>query len=78
MDTRSNSNDEQTGLQGAHYEALLRSEVEFWQEVIANCPSTQSDESRERMRQALALAEMRLARLTGESAAVVSPLQRIQ
>jgi hypothetical protein len=78
MDTRSNSNEEQTALQGAQYEALLRSEVEFWQEVIANCPSTQPVESQERMRQALALAEMRLARVSEETAVVVSQIQRVQ
>ena len=41
-------------------EALLRSEISFWQELIASCPSTQSLDSIERMSQALALAESRL------------------
>jgi len=45
-------------------EALLQSEVEFWRELIATCPATQPADSLERMRQALALAETRLARLS--------------
>jgi hypothetical protein len=44
-------------------EALLHSEIEFWQEVIATCPVTQSSECIERMRQALALAQSRLENL---------------
>jgi hypothetical protein len=44
-------------------EALLRSEIGFWQELIDACDDTQDDDSLERMRQALALAEFRLCRL---------------
>ena len=41
--------------------ALLRSEISFWQELIDSCPKSHCPESLERMRQALALAESRLA-----------------
>lgn len=41
--------------------ALLRSEIAFWQELIDSCPKSYCPESLERMRQALALAESRLA-----------------
>jgi len=70
MKTKSNPNDEQPALLSARYEALLHSEIEFWQEVIANCPPTQSVESQERMYQALALAETRLASVSLNTAAV--------
>ena len=43
-----------------HNEAMLRSEIGFWRELIATCGETQSPESLERMEQALALAESRL------------------
>lgn len=46
-------------------ENLLRSEIEFWQEIIETCPVTQPPESIERMHQALALAESRLEKLCG-------------
>jgi hypothetical protein len=57
-------------------EALLQSEIEFWREVIATCPDTQSTASLERMHQALALAETRLARLSMASSSVVIPTRR--
>lgn len=41
-------------------EALLRSEIGFWREMIDSCESTEPRESVERMRHALALAEQRL------------------
>lgn len=43
---------------------LLEAEIEFWKEVIATAPAKQSAESLERMHQALALAEAKLAQLT--------------
>lgn len=46
-------------------EALLRSEISFWQELITSCDGTQAPEALERMHQALALAQCRLERLFG-------------
>lgn len=43
--------------------ALLNAEIEFWKEIIETCPISQSSECVERMHQALALAEHKLARL---------------
>jgi hypothetical protein len=68
MNTRLTTNAEQQVSPGLDCEALLQSEIEFWQEVIAACPVTQSAESLERMHQALALAETRLARVSETSA----------
>ncbi len=44
-------------------EALLRSEIGFWRELIDSCSATQDADSLERMQQALALAESRLCSL---------------
>jgi len=44
-------------------EALLRSEIGFWREMIDSCGDTQPEESVERMHQALKLAEGRLTHL---------------
>ncbi len=44
-------------------ESMIQAEIEFWKEIIATCPVTQSSECVERMHQALALAESRLANL---------------
>ena len=41
-------------------EALLRTEIGFWRELIDSCDGTQAPESIERMHQALALAEHKL------------------
>jgi hypothetical protein len=43
-------------------EALLRSEIGFWRELIESCQETDPPDSIERMRHALALAESKLAR----------------
>jgi len=43
-------------------EALLRSEIGFWREMIETCRETDPPDSIERMRHALALAESKLAR----------------
>lgn len=49
-------------------EMLLRSEIGFWREMLAESGEALPAESLERMRQALALAERRLLQLaTGES-----------
>jgi len=44
-------------------EARLRSEIGFWREMIDSCDEEQPPDSIERMQQALALAETRLAHL---------------
>lgn len=44
-------------------EALLRSEIAFWQEMIQSCDAGHPAESLERMNQALGLAEYRLLQL---------------
>jgi len=45
--------------------ALLQSEIRFWRDLIGSSPASQSADSMERMRYALALAEMRLANIPG-------------
>ena len=42
-------------------EAVLRSEIAFWQEMIGSATSQLPEEAVERMRHALALAERKLA-----------------
>ena len=44
-------------------EALLRSEIGFWRELIDACNDKEPTDSVERMQQALALAESRLREL---------------
>ena len=73
MTTRSHTQSEQPNLLPLDCAALLQSEIEFWHEVIATCPVTQSVESLERMRQALALAEARLVRISDVSTTTVFP-----
>ena len=51
-----------TGVQHGISEALLRSEIGFWRELIESCRETDSPDSVERMRHALALAESKLVR----------------
>ena len=41
-------------------ESLLKSEISFWQELIRHPSSTMTEESMERMNQALALAQTKL------------------
>lgn len=49
-------------------ESLLRSEIRFWRELIESLgPDSQPREAIERMHQALALAEYRLAKLGQKS-----------
>ena len=53
-------------LAGTEYginEALLRSEIGFWREMIDSCGKTQPAASIERMQQAMALAESKLSML---------------
>ena len=51
-----------TGVQRGISEALLKSEIGFWREMIESCQETDPPDSIERMRFALALAESKLAR----------------
>ena len=44
-------------------EALLRTEIGFWRDMIASCGDTEPPDSIERMQHALALAELRLVHL---------------
>ena len=49
-----------TGVQHGISEALLRSEIGFWREMIDSCGEAQPAASIERMHQAMALAQARL------------------
>ena len=51
-----------TDVQHGISEALLRSEIGFWRELIESCQETEPPDHVERMRYALALAESKLAR----------------
>lgn len=46
--------------------SFLRAEIEFWKETIATCSVSQTAECVERMHQALALAEHKLAKMTAK------------
>lgn len=66
MATIENKNSEgqsATGVQLGIGEALLRSEIEFWHDLIESSKEKKPSESIERMRFAMALAESRLASL---------------
>jgi hypothetical protein len=58
-------NENQDSSQHTHgiNEALLRSEISFWDDMITGCGPSHPLDSLERMQQALALAESRLATL---------------
>ena len=59
-----------TGTTAGHGDAqgaMLEAEIGFWQELIDDCGATHPTESLERMQQALALAECRLACLSSGS-----------
>ena len=67
MDTSNLTDDSQHSrdpLYGIN-EALLRSEIGFWQEMIGTSNESTTDEALERMKQALALAQSRLTGLCG-------------
>ena len=51
-----------TCMQHGISQALLRSEIGFWRELIESCQEKDSPDSVERMRYALALAESKLVR----------------
>jgi hypothetical protein len=76
MSSPCNENAEKQALAGLDCEALLQVEISFWQEVIATCPATQCGESLERMHQALALAESKLAMLNGTAGAAGFSINR--
>ena len=59
--TRGSRQAQPSGTEYGINEALLRSEIGFWRELIDSCADSQPPESIERMHQALALAESRLA-----------------
>ncbi len=61
--TGKNNNQDSAWYSGGVNEPLLCAEISFWQDMIAACEPSHPDESRERMQQALALAELRLATL---------------
>lgn len=58
---RTDDNEAPSGA--AHNEAMLRSEIGFWRELIETSDGTEAPETLERMQQALALAERRLLKL---------------
>ena len=47
-------------------EALLRTEIGFWRDMIVSCRDTEPPDCLDRMHQALALAETRLVQLVGK------------
>ena len=58
-----NKNQDSAWYSGGINEPLLQAEISFWKDMIAGCKPSHPHESRERMQQALALAELRLATL---------------
>ena len=52
-----------SGVERGITEALLRTEIGFWRDMIVSCRETEPPDSIERMQHALALAEMRLGHL---------------
>jgi hypothetical protein len=76
MSSPSDTNAETQASESLHCEASLQAEIGFWQEMIATCPATQPGESLERMCQALALAESKLAMLYGSVGAARNPVVR--
>ena len=51
-----------TSVERGISEALLKSEIGFWRELIETCQESESPDKVERMRYALAFAESRLAK----------------
>ncbi len=51
-----------TSVERGISQALLRSEIGFWRELIDTCQESESPDNVERMRYALALAESRLSK----------------
>jgi hypothetical protein len=67
MTTKTKYHPENPARPGSEGAALLNAEIEFWKEIIETCPVSQSWECVERMHQALALAEHKLAKLEAMS-----------
>ncbi len=61
--TITNQNQDSIRRANGIHEAMLRSEICFWKDLIAGCEPAHPLDSLERMQQALALAETRLATL---------------
>jgi hypothetical protein len=55
-------------IEAGRVEFLLRTEVAFWRDLLESCGADVPPESIERMRQAAALAELRLLQLYSEPA----------
>ena len=65
MATTENMKSDRQGTPGVTHgisQALLRSEIGFWRELIESCQESDPPDAIERMRYALALAESKLAR----------------
>ena len=56
-------------------EAMLRTEIGFWRDMIVSCRDTEAPDSLERMQHALALAELRLGDLFAHEAPNVFPIE---
>lgn len=63
-----------SGVERGITEALLRTEIGFWREMIVSCRETEPPDSIERMQHALALAEMRLGHLCENQPSNVFPI----
>ena len=60
MNSLTNNDPETDTDKAARSELMLRSEVSFWHELLESCDENVPAEHRERIKQALALAEFRL------------------
>jgi hypothetical protein len=56
-------------------EAMLRTEIRFWRDMIVSCRETEPADSIERMQHALALAELRLGHLCPERSSNVFQIE---
>jgi hypothetical protein len=56
-------------------EAMLRTEIGFWRDMIVSCRDTEAPDNLERMQHALALAELRLGDLCAHVAPNVFPIE---
>ncbi len=65
-----------SGVERGITEALLRTEIGFWRDMIVSCRETEPPDSIERMQHALALAEMRLGHLSGNQPSNVFHIDR--
>jgi hypothetical protein len=63
-----------TGVERGISEAMLRTEVGFWRDMIVSCREIETTESIERMQHALALAELRLGHMGEQPPSNVFPI----